>query len=92
MINRNSITILKYENIQLKEDLIHYKGVNVDLRSKIQDLEDENRALKDKLEELIMAKDKANRKYKLGSHFPQKLLKKIKNNHIQCLNKNPRNV
>jgi len=43
-----SITTLKQENIQLREDLMHYKGENVDLRRRIRDLEDETRALKEK--------------------------------------------
>ena len=80
MINNDSTTLLKNENISLEEDLIHYKGVNVDLRAKIRDLEDENRTLKEKL--ISTTKNRAIKKYKLGSHFPQKLLRTIKNNQI----------
>lgn len=80
MINNDSTALLKNENISLEEDLIHYKGVNVDLRAKIRDLEDENRILKEKL--ISTPKNRTIKKYKLGSHFPQKLLKPIKNNQI----------
>lgn len=44
-----SITTLKQENIQLREDLMHYKGENIDLHRRIRDLEDETSALKEKL-------------------------------------------
>ena len=80
MINYDKTALLKNENISLEEDLIHYKGVNVDLRAKIRDLEDENRILKEKL--ISTPKNRPIKKYKLGSHFPQKLLKTIKNNQI----------
>ncbi len=80
MINYDSTALLKNENISLEEDLTHYKGVNVDLRAKIRDLEDENRILKEKL--ISTPKNRPIKKYKLGSHFPQKLLKTIKNNQI----------
>ena len=76
---RDSRTMLKYENSYLKEDLIHYKGINVDLRAKIRDLEDENRALREKLLNLTTSKNKAIKQFKLGSHFPQKLLKTTNN-------------
>jgi len=79
MINHESESILKYENIHLKEDLVHYKNVNIDLRARVRDLEDENRALKNKLEKLITVKGKTKKKYELGSHFPQKLLRQTRN-------------
>lgn len=77
MTNNDSITLLKNENISLKEDLIHYKGVNVDLRAKIRDLEDENRILKEKLQRLMTPNNTPTKKCELGSHFPQKLLRTI---------------
>ena len=86
MTNNDLTTLLKKENIYLEEDLIHYKGVNVDLRAKIRDLEDENRILKEKLMRLKTAKNKPIKKYTLGSHFPQKLFKKIKSNQISPSN------
>lgn len=86
MINNDSTTLLKNENISLEEDLVHYKGINVDLRAKIRDLEDENRSLKEKLIRLTATKNRTIKKYRLGSHFPQKLLKTIKNNRISTNN------
>ena len=86
MTNNDLTTLLKKENIYLEEDLIHYKGVNVDLRAKIRDLEDENRILKEKLQRLMTNKNKPIKKYKLGSHFPQKLFKRIKDNQISMNN------
>jgi len=49
MSKPKSITPLNQESTQLREDLMHYKGENIDLRRRIQDLEDETRALKEKL-------------------------------------------
>ena len=49
MSKPKSITPLKQENTKLREDLMHYKCDNIDLRRRIQDLEDETRALKEKL-------------------------------------------
>ena len=86
MTNNDSTTLLKNENISLEEDLIHYKGVNVDLRAKIRDLEDENRILKEKLQRLMTIKNTAPKKYRLGSHFPQKLFRTTKNNQISTNN------
>lgn len=50
MSSSNLITLLTYENTNLQEDLIFYKSQNFDFRAKIQDLEDEMRILKQKLE------------------------------------------
>jgi len=86
MIKNDSTTLLKNENICLEEDLTHYKGVNVDLRAKIRDLEDENRSLKEKLIRVTKTKNKTTKKYKLGSHFPQKLLRPAKNNQTSTGN------
>ena len=44
-----SITILKQKYDQLQEDLMYYKGESIDLRRRIQNLEDENRTLREKL-------------------------------------------
>jgi len=49
-IMSNSVnTSLKYENVNLQEDLIFFKSQNIYLHGKIQDLEDEKRVLKRKL-------------------------------------------
>ena len=45
-------TLLKNENAQLREDLVFYKNENITYRARIQDLEDEKRALQEKLEKL----------------------------------------
>ena len=49
MPNINTPHTLKLKNKQLEEDLIYYKNLNFDLRAKIKDLEDENRALKERI-------------------------------------------
>lgn len=50
MSKPKSITPLKQKNTQLREDLMQYKGENIDLRRRIQDLEDEIRVLKENSE------------------------------------------
>ena len=53
MSNFDPITILKMENAQLREEIIHYKGENTDLRKRIQNFEDEIRVFKKKLRSCI---------------------------------------
>ena len=74
MSNSGSNTSLKYENSNLKEDLIFFKSQNFDFRAKIHDLEDEMRILKEKLKRAIATEANIEEDYQLGPHFPEKLL------------------
>jgi len=82
MSNSDLNTSLKYENVNLQEDLIFFKAQNIYLNGKIQDLEDEKRELKRKLVKLTVVKGKMERNYhlnhRLGAHFPDKLIKQEK--------------
>ncbi len=72
----NRVDSLQYENTNLKEDLMYYKSRNIDLRTKVQDLEDEMRVLKAKLKKFSATKERANKNYQLGPHFPERLISK----------------
>ena len=74
MSNSDLNTSMKYENTNLQEDLIFYKSQNLYFRTKIQDLEDEMRTLKDKLKKATFKEKNTEDNYPLGQHFPVKLL------------------
>ena len=72
------VSALQHEKAQLQEDLIYYKGLNIDLRARIQDLEDEKRLLKERFEKLMSLGNKNKQRFQLGPHFPEELLKHIR--------------
>ena len=74
MLNSDLNASLKYENLNLREDLVFYKSQNIYLHGKIQDMEDEIRILKEKLEKFAAPGKKTKENYQLGHHFPEKLL------------------
>jgi len=73
MSNSDLNTSLKYENINLQEDLLFYKSQNIYFLGKIQDLEDEMRVLKEKLMKLTAIEEGYQLNYQPGPHFPENL-------------------
>jgi len=84
MPNSDLKSSMKYEHVNLQEDLIFFKSQNIYLHGKIQDLEDEMRILKEKLVKFTAVEEKIKKNYhlnyQLGSYFPDKLLKKVGSN------------
>lgn len=74
MSDLNLNNSLKYENVNLHEDLMFFKSQNIFFRSRILDLEDEMRVLKEKLRKSTDLGEKEVENNQLGPHFPEKLL------------------
>ena len=74
---KSDIIALQHENAQLMEGLIYYKGLNIDLRARMQDLEDDKHLLREKFEKLTALENKSRERFQLGPHFLEKLLKHL---------------
>ena len=80
MSKLESIALLKFKNKYLQENVVHYKAENVYLWAQIHELEDEKRALKNKLENFITAINNISKKCRIEPYLPKELLKQLKQN------------